>query len=194
MRSRRLAVLVTALAAVAGLSACGNKEDVVHDATTEGIYVDVGALKYQVQISRMLNPTNVEDVDYLRGIGPFDRTLGPENVWFAVFVRVENDNKDQVARSAQVAGFQLVDTQDHKFSPIALSRDNVFAYRPTTLPKATGSSSGINPEPDSAASEGPTQGSLLLFKLPRQSLDNRPLQLIISPPEGGEKGNIDLDV
>jgi hypothetical protein len=194
MKLRRLAILLTAVAATAGLSACGEKKDVVREAETEGIYVDVGDLKYQVQISRQLNPSNVEDVGYLKGIGPFDQTLGPDNVWFAVFVRVENDNQHQVARSAAVSGFELHDTQENKFSPIALSRDNVYAYRPATVEKATHRTSGQNPLPDSPAFEGPTQGALLLFKVPRQSLDNRPLELVISPPGGGEKGIVTLDV
>jgi hypothetical protein len=192
MKTRRLAILLTVLAASAGLSACGNKQDVVHEAETEGIYVDVGDLKYQVQISRQLNPANVEDKSYLVGLGPFDRTLGADNVWFAVFVRVENDNQDAVARSA--SKFELHDTQERVFEPIQLGRENVFAYRPATLPKATSSTSGMIPLPDSAASEGPTQGALLLFKLPRTTLDNRPLELIIAPPSGGEKGIVTLDV
>lgn len=192
MKTRRLAVLLTAVAATAGLSACGNKHDVVHEAETEGIYVDVGELKYQVQISRQLNPTNVEDKGYLTGIGPFDRTLGADNVWFAVFIRVENSNQDQVARSA--TKFELHDTQENVYDPIRLGRENVFAYRASTVPKAAAYKSGLNPSPDSAASEGPTQGALLLFKVPRQTLDNRPLELIISPPSGGEEGTITLDV
>ncbi len=53
---------------------------------------------------------------------------------------------------------------------------------------------GSNPLPDSAAFEGPTQGALLLFKVPRLTLDNRPLELVITPPEGGEKGIVVLDV
>jgi hypothetical protein len=192
MKTRRLAILLTALVATAGLSACGDKKDVVREGETEGIYVDVGDLKYQVQISRQLNPANVEDKDYLHGVGPFDRTLGPDNVWFAVFIRVENPNQDQVARSA--SKFELHDTQENVFTPVALGSENIFAYRAATLPKATARSSGLNPLPDSAASEGPTQGALLLFKVPRKTLDNRPLELIIAPPSGGEKGIVTLDV
>jgi hypothetical protein len=192
MKTRRLAILATVLAASAGLAACGNKEKVVREAKTEGIYVDVGALKYQVQISRQLNPTNVEDQGYLVGLSPFDRTLGADNVWFAVFVKAENDDQDHTAAAAKE--FELRDTQDHVFTPIELSADNVFAYRPAVVPKATSRSSGIIPSPDSPASEGPTNGALLLFKVPRPTLDNRPLELVISPPEGGEKSIVTLDV
>ncbi len=57
MKTRRLVTLLTVLAAGTALSACGNRVDEVHEAETEGIYVDVGDLQYQVQISRQLNPT-----------------------------------------------------------------------------------------------------------------------------------------
>jgi hypothetical protein len=192
MKTRRLAILATVLAASGGLAACGNKEKVVREAATEGIYVDVGALKYQVQISRQLNPTNIEDKGYLVGLSPFDRTLGADNVWFAVFIKAENDDQDRTAAAAKT--FELRDTQEHVFTPLELGDTNVFAYRPMVVVKATSRSSGLNPPVDSPAAEGPTAGSLLLFKLPRETLDNRPLELVISPPEGGEKGVVTLDV
>ena len=47
-------VLVLAAALVVG--GCGNKEETTTEAATEGIYLDVGDLKYQVQISRIINP------------------------------------------------------------------------------------------------------------------------------------------
>jgi len=190
MKTRRLAMLATVLAAGTALSACGNRVDEVHEAETEGIYVDVGDLQYQVQISRQLNPTNVEDKSYLVGLSPFDRTLGADNVWFAVFIRAENDRKEAIP-SAKT--FELHDTQENVFTPVALSRDNVYAYRPAVVPAHT-NVNGSNPLPDSAAFEGPTQGALLLFKVPRLTLDNRPLELVISPPERGEKGVVVLDV
>ena len=55
----RLARLVLlSLAALAALAAagCGNKDDDRTVAETEGIYVAVDELTYQVQISRILNP------------------------------------------------------------------------------------------------------------------------------------------
>ena len=51
----------------------------------------------------------------------------------------------------------------------------------------------------SLASSGPTNGALLIFKLPLRSLENRPLDLeIISPPDphtgNRDTGRIELDV
>ena len=46
-------------------------------AETEGIYLDVGDLKYQVQISRELNPADIEDRDYLKGLPAGDAQPKP---------------------------------------------------------------------------------------------------------------------
>ncbi len=192
MQTRRFALAALAVAASTGLAACGNKEERVHKAETEGIYVDVGNLKYQVQISRQLNPVNIEDKDYLVGLSKFDQALGADNVYFAVFIRVENDS-DTSGLSAKK--FELKDTQEHTFDPIALDRSNVYAYRSGVVPgHSEFNVNGLNPELDSSASEGPTQGALLLFKLPRETLVNRPLELVIHQPDGKDEASIDLDV
>src|SRR5690242_1642572 len=87
---RRVLVVLMSLVLVAGLTACGNKKSRITHAETEGVYVDLGNLKYQVQISRPLNPNDVEDREYLRGVSD---SLGPQDEWFAVFVRVQNESK-----------------------------------------------------------------------------------------------------
>lgn len=192
MKTRRLAIAVVSLLAATGVSACGNKEDRVDHAKTEGVYVDVGPLKYQVQISRQLNPMNVEDQGYLVGVGPFDRALGNDNIWFAVFIRVENDG-DRSAVSAK--DFQLTDTQGNTFTPVTLNRANVFAYHPQLVTShGEFKVNGLNPLPDSAAAEGATGGALLLFKLTHDTLVNRPLRLIIHDPKGSDEATVDLDV
>ena len=50
------------------LGACGHKEAHPHFADNEGVYVDAGPLTYQVQLSRELNPSNIEDQRYLSGL------------------------------------------------------------------------------------------------------------------------------
>ena len=67
---RRLArITLLAVCALAALVAAGcNKEEQVHLAATEGIYVTVDDLKYQIQISRILNPAAPDDEAYLRGL------------------------------------------------------------------------------------------------------------------------------
>ena len=54
--------------------------------------------------------------------------------------------------------------------------------------------SNVQPGPDTTASFGPTQGGLLLFKLPTTIYDNRPLTLEIRGPSGRVWGTISLDL
>ena len=178
-------LIFVAVAALA-LGACGNKEERTLHGTTEGVYIDVGDLKYQVQISRLLNPTDREDSGYLVDL-PADQRLGPKENWFAVFMRVENtsDNPQPATN-----GYSIRDTQGNIYRPITMGPKNVFAYRPAVLqPK------DVLPFPDSAAGENTIQGAMLLFKIPVANFQNRPLQLLIPPPNGtGETGSVDLDV
>ena len=183
---RRLITLLSLLALTAGLAACGNKQDVVTKGETEGTYLDVGPLKYQVQISRQLNPTDPEDRTYLVGLPKSERDLGNDGVWFAVFVRAENES-DQSHPAA--TDFRIETTQDETFTPVALAPVNTFAYRPLPIgPKST------LPVPGSVPSDTGINGNLLLFKIPRQSLENRPLEFIIKSPDTGAESSVSLDV
>jgi hypothetical protein len=184
--SRRLVTLLPVALAALAIGACGNKEEHVLHAATEGIYIDVGGLKYQVQISRVLNPTDREDRGYLVDLPP-DQQLGADENWFAVFMRVENDS-DEAAPATDA--YSIRDTQGNVYKPISMGPKNVFAYRPAVLqPK------DLLPLPSSPAAENTIQGSMVLFKIPVANFQNRPLELQIPAPEGGEEtGTVDLDV
>ena len=182
---RRIASLLTLLAVVGGLSACGTKEDVVTEGETEGTYLDVGPLKYQVQISRQLNPTDKEDRTFLVGLPKAERRLDDESVWFAVFVRAENES-DKAQPAAQ--DFKIETTADEEFEPVHLASVNTFAYKPVSIPPE-----GKLPDPDSIAGANGINGRLLLFKVPRTSLENRPLEFKITGT-GGEEATVALDV
>jgi hypothetical protein len=161
--------LCLTLAAVA--AGCGNKRATVTEAETEGPYLTVGPLKYQVQISRLLNPRDIEDSAYLQGVAPGQSRLAPGETWFAVFIRVVNETR----RGEPAAGdFEIEDTQGHTFLPVQLVDRNPFAYRAARVPPG-----GTLPTPGSPAYEGPIGGSLVLFKLTFDSLGNRPLELRI---------------
>jgi hypothetical protein len=73
VRTLTLALLVAAAAAVSG---CGGTPHTLH-ADTEGIYLNLGPLKYQIQLSRQVNPRDVEDRSYLQGLSPADAHLSP---------------------------------------------------------------------------------------------------------------------
>jgi hypothetical protein len=183
---RRL--LPTLAVAVLALAGCGNKQAQTLHGDTEGAYLDLGGLKYQVQISRLLNPNSIEDRAYLVGLNAGQRRLPPGQQWFGVFMRVENAGKQKNVRAA--TDFEIVDTQNNKFRPIPLAPVNVFAYRGGTLNPAD-----VVPPPDSPAGQGSIQGSLLLFKIPVANFENRPLELEIrSSAAPGKTATVDLDV
>jgi hypothetical protein len=181
---RKLVLLVFAAAFLAG---CGNKIATITSAETEGVYVDVGGLTYQVQLSRYLNPGDVEDKQYLQGLPPgVSPQLPGDEIWFGVWMRVKNYSDGPLMPTDK---FVIVDTEGNKFEPVPLdSATNVFVYDPILLQHAH-----VLPTPDTAASSGPIQGSLILFRLKVDSLQNRPLRLEIEQ-EGAETGEIDLDL
>jgi hypothetical protein len=184
-------MLLAALLACGGLSACGKHKDEharVVRAENEGLYLTVGELKYQVQASRQLNPDDTQDKYYLQGVAKAQRKLARDEVWFGVFLRVQNETEKAMQPSGDI---QIVDTQNAVFTPIALADTNVFAYRP----QAPIPAGHVLPELDTPANDTPSQGALLLFKLDLKALDNRPLELKIEGTQAPQQtGIIDLDV
>lgn len=193
-RPRRIAAILAASALSVSLAACGKHHDEdarIQRGETEGIYVKVNNLKYQVQMSRQLNPTAIEDQGYLKGIPVAERGLAPDELWFGVFLRVQNDHSEGKShKSAALESIEIEDTQGEIYEPIALDNINVFRYEQEALgPKR------LIPEQDSPAADTPIQGSLVLFKVTNASLDNRPLELKIDGPEvPSQTGIINLDV
>jgi hypothetical protein len=184
--SRLSVLLLTALAALA-VAGCGNKTDTAIIADTEGIYVGVDDLTYQVQISRILNPHNIEDQAYLKGVPEDELEPAADEVWFGVFMRVENLTDGELTPTD---GFKISDTQGAEFEPIELDPAiNVFSYQP--VPIAPGH---LLPQLNSPPSDNTIQGSLVLFKLKVASLYNRPLELEIESQNGGDNAIVDLDV
>jgi hypothetical protein len=184
---RRLLASLAAVAAALAITGCGNKEPETLHGTTEGSYLDLGGMKYQVQISRLLNPASIEDKYYFVGVGAGDRQLPAGQEWFAVFIRVENDG-EKAARAA--TDYVITDTQNTKFRPIRIGAENPFVYRGGTLQPTD-----VLPAPDSPAGQGSIQGALLLFKIPTRNLENRPLELAIRSADApGKTATVDLDV
>jgi hypothetical protein len=181
LRRSTVAVLAAAALAVAG---CGSSDHLVVSAETEGIYLDLGGMKYQIQMSRYLNPNDVEDRDYMTGLPSGDAATA-EEVWFGVWMRVQNETGEPLQAATE---YEIHDTQEQVFRPVAIDpKANVFAYQGGTVEPRS-----ILPKPDSAAGAGPIQGSLLLFKIKVDSLQNRPLELKIKVP--GQTGTASLDV
>jgi hypothetical protein len=181
----RKLVFLAVFAAI--FTGCGNKEAIVTVAETEGVYVDVGGLTYQVQLSRFLNPGDVEDKEYLHGLPEgVPAELPGDEIWFGVWMRVKNYSDEALKPTNE---FVIKDTEENEFRPVPLdSSANPFVYEPILLQHAQ-----VLPTPDTAAASGPIQGSLILFRLKSESLQNRPLKLEIEQ-NGAETGEIDLDL
>jgi hypothetical protein len=192
---RRFTLAASALLAVLVLGACGDSHTRVTTGTYAGEsgknapYLNVGPLIYEVQLSRELNPANVEDASYLQGLTPAEAHLAPGQEWFAVFLQVYNNTSRELP-GASTDSITISDTQENVYSPITPDETNPFAYRGGLVP-----AKGQLPVPGSIADTDAVQGALLLYKIQVVSLDNRPLELkIVSPENPKESASAELDV
>jgi hypothetical protein len=192
-RMRKLPLLALVLLASVALAACGDSHSQVTTGTYAGEsgknapYLDVGPLSYEVQLSRELNPYDLEDAQYLQGLTPEQRKLEAGQEWFGVFVQVYN-NGSHAEPSA--TDFTITDTQENVYTPLTIGSGNPFAYHAATIAR-----NSRLPALDSIAANGPTQGALLLFKIQVVSLDNRPLTLkIVDPTDAAQTASAELDV
>lgn len=167
------------------LSACGAAKH-PYDATAEnnGYYVTLDGVSYQLQVSRELNPFETEDSQYLSGVTT--QISGSSEIWYGVFLRALNAGN----RTVQTVGplsVDITDTQGGRYQATVLPATNPYAWTAQTLgPRET------EPAPDSTAYTGPTQGGLLLFRLPNTVYANRPLTLELKGQ--GHTATISLDL
>ena len=177
---RRLPILACALAlaALPGLTACNDTKQGIDEPAREGLAIEMGGVTYNVFITRELNPKITPDKAYVTDEAPPGESL------YGVFLQACNVSKHPEGTAAE---FTIRDNQNNKFHPEPLPTDNQFAYQPQTLdPKE------CIPEVGSVAQLGPTAGSMLLFKLPLDNTENRPLELEIE--HNGEKRTFTLDI
>lgn len=178
-RETTAAACLLLIAASLLLSACGKDEDHGEEPSREGIAIPVGGIDYNVFITRQLNPRITPDDAYVSEEAP------PGEALYGVFIQVCNSS-DELHPTAD--RFAIVDNQHNRFEPEPLPADNQFAYHPRPLaPKE------CIPEAGSVAQLGPTAGSMLLFRLPLQNTENRPLELEVEG-RGDEKLTFELDI
>jgi hypothetical protein len=192
LRKPTLSFAALLLAALA-LAACGDSHSRVTTGTYAGEsgknapYLNVGPLVYQVQLSRQLNPANVEDAAYLRGLTPAQRALNPGEEWFAVFLQVYNHTSGPHPAALDPT---IADADNNVYQPIVPDQENEFAYRPGRVP-----ADSRVPVPGSVAANGGSQGALLLYKIQLASLDNRPIKIyLVDPTDPSQKASAVLDV
>jgi hypothetical protein len=175
----RLAACLLALAAPLALAACGDEEPGVDEPAREGLALELDGLDYNVFITRQLNPAVAPDQAYVTEGAPPGETL------YGVFIQICN-NSDEPHETSD--DFMVRDNQENTFEPEELPEDNHFAYAPQTLDPEQ-----CIPESGSVAQLGPTAGSMLLFQLPLENTENRPLELEIGG-EGDEQLTYELDL
>jgi predicted small lipoprotein YifL len=220
MTPRRFITLAVACAVLVAMTGCGTKGENMHP-TREGIAAPLNGLDYNVYITRQLNPHDVEDRDYYNGpeesaecaatgtpaqLTPAERLQRCPNQLYGVFINVCNNETNgaptpaaapSTVKGLDVKGnpvqrvvkgdFEIEDAQGNKFEPIPLPVTNVFAYRERPLKKGQ-----CIPAAGSAASNGPTAGALLVFRIPVAATENRPLELSVS--SGGQTRKFELDI
>ena len=142
------------------------------------------------QMSRYLNPNDVEDAEYLEGLpAGHGAARRRRDVVRRLGARPERD------RRAAPGGRQLGDPR-HAGERVPADPDR-HGHQPVRVPagRSTCRPTTVLPLLDTAAGQGPIQGSLLLFKITNDSLQNRPLELRFSNgQQGGQTGVYDLDV
>jgi hypothetical protein len=181
MKTRRLLRLLPALAVLvlsAALVACNTSEDKRN--LSEGQPVQLGDLQYNVVFSRLLNPNDVEDHEYLVG----QPAPKPDQLYLGVFVQILNKNKNSPVTVP--SGWTITDTEHNNYYPL-----------PSRSPYALRLGAPIGPQDqapalDSTPQVGPIEGSMVLFSIPDSATEVRPIRLII-PGEGGP-AEVKLDV
>ena len=103
-------------------------------------------------------------------------------------MRVENDTDEPHVTAEE---FTIKDTQGNEFEPVELDPElNLYGYEPVELPAGQARCRCSTRPPRTTRSAG----RLLLYKLKTESLGNRPVELEIASPSGGEGAVIDLDI
>ena len=76
-----------------------------------------------MQLSRIINPNDVEDRCYLEGLPAGTAPPKPDEAWFGVWMRVQNTTDSSALAAAEE--FEIVDTQENAFTPIELEEQPV---------------------------------------------------------------------
>ena len=169
--------LLALLALTAGVSACGYSSN--SKQTNEGEPLQLGELEYNVTFSRYLNPNDSEDAAYLEGQGEAPKGES----YFGVFFEVQNKSDEPQQLPSTLT---ITDAEDNEFKVIPSKSIFALPFEGTVEPEEQ------IPVLDSAAQQGPIEGSVAIFLIPEEASENRPLTLHIEGAE--EKGEVTLDL
>lgn len=168
---RSIAACALAAAVSLGLAACGkpSEEAGIEEPAREGLAIPIGGAFYNVFETRQLNLETVPDSAYYQGEPP-----PRDELLYGVFLQVCNDSEKRVDTAEH---FVVTDNQGNEFDPLELPEGNPFAYHAATLEPDQ-----CLPQVGSVAQQGPTGAAMLLFQLPLDITENRPLELEVQAP------------
>ena len=135
---------------------------------TEGTYLNVGPLTYQVQISRQLNPDDIEDQTTWRA-SPAGHSWPEDQTWFGVFLRVANETK---RRSPQPTTSSSPTPRATSTSRCRSAPQNLFSYQGGVVPPNELIPAGTRPAQSRRSRARWSSSSS------RWPVDNRPLELV----------------
>jgi hypothetical protein len=179
---RRLLMLLCVAALGAGTAACGTKDEEqgVDEPAREGLAIELDGVEYNVFITRQLNPEVPPDDAYVE-----EGTTEDGETLYGVFLQACNRTGET---HETVEEFKIVDNQGNEFEPEELPEENKFAYHARELLP-----NECIPESGSVAQLGPSAGSMLLFRLPLENTEYRPLELEVEG-SGDESRAFELDI
>src|ERR687897_740023 len=106
-RLSRLGLAALLLVAALLVAGCGEEEGLD---VAEGEPVELGELRYNVQITRFLNPNDPEDEAYLVG----QPDASPDEEYLGVLMTVENESDSSVQLPNEMT---VVDTRNNTYEP-----------------------------------------------------------------------------
>jgi hypothetical protein len=179
-RAMIAAACVLALVSSGTLAGCGEEAQGVDEPAREGLALELDGVEYNVFITRQLNTAIPPDNAYYDG-----PEVDADETLYGVFLQACN-RTDEAQTPTDF--FKVKDNQENEFLPVTLPDDNPFAYHAAEL-----APDECIPQAGSVAALGPAAASLLLFKLPLTTTENRPLELEIEG-EGSEHLTFELDI
>lgn len=171
---RTLPLLLAALV----LAACGDDGDTAIDAQ-EGNQVRLGPVAYRVVSFRELNAATEADRSLVRSAAP-----APRHGLFAAFIVACNRSEGPVTPSA---AFRLQDAFSTNYAPLQDGLDRSLLYTQKRLEPGE-----CTPQ-DGSVADRTFDGTALVFELPYDITQDRPLVLVVRTPDHGS-ARIQLDL
>ena len=114
----------------------------------EGEPLELGELGYNVQLTRFLNPDDVEDSEYLVGLPEPD----PGTSYLGVFLVIKNEAEEPLPSANE---YVVHDTLDNEYEPLESESPFALEIGATVEPESQ------LPVPESTPATGPNQAALL---------------------------------